>query len=543
MDTVTPRATGATLGPEQRDPARGARIGAARTVGPVSLVMRGESVPDKTRWIGNPIATLGRCRADDVTGAAPVGRPLPARPRRRRLRRRALRPRPRLQGRRPTASTAGPHAAADRDARTSTELSLDLHGLRVAKVHGRRRGRGPVHPRGRHSCASGCDAGRRRRRAHRRRSRYARPAPRRCRGPGATSAGRSSPTACIVAAPAARRAVLVPVQRPPGRQGDLPDRRDHRPPATTSSPTARSTARRRRRPAGRRGSTSSPSRWRPTSPPCRSGATSSSRSRRAGPGAQRRRSRPGCAARPRTTSAGSPRCSTTFSAAVRALPVRRLHRRRHRRRPGDPARGAGPVDLRRQPPRRAAGTHERLVAHELAHQWFGNSLTVAALARHLAARGLRLLRRVAVVGGVRRHAPPQRAGPSGTTRGWPRCRRTSCSPTPGRDRMFDDRVYKRGALHAARAAPRRRRRPVLRAAARLGRPAPLRRRHHRRLRGPGARRDGVDPDRLLGPWLYERALPPLVGAPAATSPDRETWVIPVAQPTVCHPRSAPAAAR
>jgi hypothetical protein len=24
-------------------------------VGPVSLVMRGESVPDKTRWIGNPI--------------------------------------------------------------------------------------------------------------------------------------------------------------------------------------------------------------------------------------------------------------------------------------------------------------------------------------------------------------------------------------------------------------------------------------------------------------------------------------------------------
>ena len=25
------------------------------TVGPVSLVMRGESVPDKTRWIGNPV--------------------------------------------------------------------------------------------------------------------------------------------------------------------------------------------------------------------------------------------------------------------------------------------------------------------------------------------------------------------------------------------------------------------------------------------------------------------------------------------------------
>ena len=30
-------------------------LGRHATVGPVSLVMRGESVPDKTRWIGNPI--------------------------------------------------------------------------------------------------------------------------------------------------------------------------------------------------------------------------------------------------------------------------------------------------------------------------------------------------------------------------------------------------------------------------------------------------------------------------------------------------------
>jgi non-ribosomal peptide synthetase-like protein len=54
MDTVRLRA-GATLGPNSVVlPA--AELGRHATVGPVSLVMRGEVVPDKTRWIGNPIA-------------------------------------------------------------------------------------------------------------------------------------------------------------------------------------------------------------------------------------------------------------------------------------------------------------------------------------------------------------------------------------------------------------------------------------------------------------------------------------------------------
>ena len=53
MDSVT-FAEGGTLGPNSVIlPA--ARIGRHATVGPVSLVMRGESVPDKTRWIGNPV--------------------------------------------------------------------------------------------------------------------------------------------------------------------------------------------------------------------------------------------------------------------------------------------------------------------------------------------------------------------------------------------------------------------------------------------------------------------------------------------------------
>ena len=53
MDTVTMGA-GATLGPNGVIlPA--ASIGRDATVGPVSLVMRGERVPDRTRWVGNPI--------------------------------------------------------------------------------------------------------------------------------------------------------------------------------------------------------------------------------------------------------------------------------------------------------------------------------------------------------------------------------------------------------------------------------------------------------------------------------------------------------
>ncbi|WP_208322743.1 Pls/PosA family non-ribosomal peptide synthetase [Salinibacterium sp. ZJ454] len=47
--------TGGTLGPQSVIlPA--AAIGAGATVGPASLVMRGEFVPDSTRWAGNPIA-------------------------------------------------------------------------------------------------------------------------------------------------------------------------------------------------------------------------------------------------------------------------------------------------------------------------------------------------------------------------------------------------------------------------------------------------------------------------------------------------------
>ena len=54
MDLVTLH-EGATLGP-QCVILPAASIGTGATVGPASLVMRGEAVPPRTRWTGNPIA-------------------------------------------------------------------------------------------------------------------------------------------------------------------------------------------------------------------------------------------------------------------------------------------------------------------------------------------------------------------------------------------------------------------------------------------------------------------------------------------------------
>ena len=54
MDTVT-MDSGATLGPHGIV-LPGASIGARTTVGPGSLVTRGDVLPDDTRWLGNPIS-------------------------------------------------------------------------------------------------------------------------------------------------------------------------------------------------------------------------------------------------------------------------------------------------------------------------------------------------------------------------------------------------------------------------------------------------------------------------------------------------------
>jgi non-ribosomal peptide synthetase-like protein len=69
MDTVTLE-TGGTLGPHSVIlPA--ARIGEHATVGPASLVMRGELVPDRSRWSGNPIGPWREVKIADYHATTP----------------------------------------------------------------------------------------------------------------------------------------------------------------------------------------------------------------------------------------------------------------------------------------------------------------------------------------------------------------------------------------------------------------------------------------------------------------------------------------
>ena len=212
---------------------------------------------------------------------------------------------------------------------------------------------------------------------------------------------------------------------------------------TTSSPTAGwSTS--AAAPAGPRGSTTSPSRWPRTSRRCRSAGTAAAllddragaHPRACGPAA--------LASRADAALARQADMMAVFTRRFGPYPFAAVHRRGHRRRARDPSGGAGARDLRRQL------RHDRLGVGAPGRARAGAPVVRQqpdrpVLARHLAARGVRLLRRVALVRGVRR-APRRRAraaalATAGTAAAGAHPRR----PGPGAD-------VRRPGLQAGRAA-------------------------------------------------------------------------------------------
>ncbi len=157
-------------------------------------------------------------------------------------------------------------------------------------------------------------------------------------------------------------------------------------------------------------------------------------------------------------------------------------------------------------------SHERLVAHELAHQWFGNSLTLRSWSDIWLNEGF-----ACYAEWIWSQDSGGQAAQAHAERHWARLQAAPQDlilTDPGPELMFDDRVYKRGALalHALRCA--------------VGTASffdVLRAWTAQNLHGwvtteaflaHVARTAGEPARALLIPWLHERRLPPLPTAPA-----------------------------
>ena len=235
--------------PAQRDPPA-ARIGAHATVGPASLVMRGETVPGRhpleraTRSArGVPSRRDYRPRCGWDPRSAPQRRATPTCPaRQRRVPGRALRPGP--TGSPPTGSTAGRDQRAAPDALAAGSAST-WSGFRVSRVlvDGRQ---AALHARSaklrvtpeRPVAGAGFTV----------EVRYG-GAPSRAASVGRDRLGGARRRRAR-RHPALGRAVLVPVQRPPVGQGDLPHPVTTEPPTRSSPPGLSRTTGRRARPVG-----------------------------------------------------------------------------------------------------------------------------------------------------------------------------------------------------------------------------------------------------------------------------------------------------